>query len=125
MYSQFKKEGELCTLCGAFVAIMIFSSSNKVYSCGHPSTDLIMDNFLGENRRHNSDAPNPTVSAHQNVNVNEINNELMLENSLEQQKKYEKSLQGLRKEFPYEQLHFMTLKSWVSLWKLQMKKLKE
>ena len=69
---------------------MIFLSSNKVYSCGHPSAELIVDKFLGENQP-GFDAPNSTSLSHQNVNVDDINNELnMLENSLEQQKNMEK-----------------------------------
>ncbi|WMV37300.1 hypothetical protein MTR67_030685 [Solanum verrucosum] len=51
--------------------------------------------------------PTPTVVAHQNVNVDEINNELnKLENSLERQKKHGEALQALRNELPYEQLSF-------------------
>ncbi|XP_015081299.1 agamous-like MADS-box protein AGL61 [Solanum pennellii] len=111
----FKKASELCTLCGAYVAVVIFSSSNKVYSCGHPSAELIVGKFLGENQP-GFDAPNSTSLSHQNVNVDEINNELnMLENSLEQQKKHGKALQGLRKELPYEQLNFSDLKKVIEL----------
>ena len=70
---------------------MIFSSSNKVYSCGHPSAELIGDKFLGENQP-GFDAPNSTSLSYQNVNVDEINHELnMLENSLQQKKKTWKS----------------------------------
>ncbi|KAK6784154.1 hypothetical protein RDI58_017608 [Solanum bulbocastanum] len=87
----FKKASELCTLCGAYVAVVIFTSSNKVYSCGHLSVELIVDKFLGENPQLDSDAPNPTVEAHQNFNVDKINNELnKLENSLERLKNMEK-----------------------------------
>ena len=67
----FKKATELCTLCGACVGVVIFSSSNKVYSCGHPSTELIVDKFLGENQP-GFDAPNFTSLSHQNVNIDEI-----------------------------------------------------
>ncbi|XP_025884587.1 agamous-like MADS-box protein AGL61 [Solanum lycopersicum] len=89
--------------------------SNKVYSCGHPSTELIVDKFLGENQP-GFDAPNSTSLSHQNVNVDEINNELnMLENSHEKQKKHGKALQGLREELPYEQLNFSDLKKLIEL----------
>ena len=94
---------------------MIFSSSNKVYSCEHPSAELNVDKFLGENQP-GFDAPNSTSLSHQTVNVDEINNELnMLENSLEQQKKHWKALKGLRKEHPYEQLNFSDLKKLIEL----------
>ncbi|KAK4713389.1 hypothetical protein R3W88_019296 [Solanum pinnatisectum] len=112
----FKKANELCTLRGAYVAVVIFSSSNKVYSCGHPSIELIVDKFLGENPQPDSDAPNPTIVAHQNVNVDKINNELnKLENSPEQQKKHGEALQALRNELPYEQLNFSDLKKFSEL----------
>uniref|UniRef100_A0A3Q7H6P3 MADS-box domain-containing protein n=1 Tax=Solanum lycopersicum TaxID=4081 RepID=A0A3Q7H6P3_SOLLC len=112
---RFKKESELCTLCGAYVVVVIFSSSNKVYSCGHPSAEFIVDKFLGENQP-GFDAPNSTSLSRQNVNLDEINNELnMLENSLEQQKKHGKALQGLREELPYERLNFSDLKKLIEL----------
>ena len=69
----------------------------------------MLDMFLGENCQPDFDAPNPTILAHQIVNVDEINIELnMVENSLKQQNKHG-SLQGLRKELPYEQLSFSDL----------------
>ena len=112
----FTKASELCTLCNAYVAVVIFSSSNKVYSCGHPSAELIVDKFLGENLQPDYDDPNPSIVYHQNVNVDEINIELnMVENSLEQQNNHGKSLQGLRKELPYEQLNFSDLKKLIEL----------
>uniref|UniRef100_M1DT80 Mads box protein n=1 Tax=Solanum tuberosum TaxID=4113 RepID=M1DT80_SOLTU len=107
----FRKASELCTLCGAYVVVVIFSSSNKVYSCGHPSVELIVDKFLRENPQPDSDSPNPTIVAHQNLNVDEINNELnKLENSLERQKKHGEALKSLRNELAYEQLNFFNLK---------------
>ena len=79
---------ELCCLCGAYD----FSSSNKVYSYGHLSAKLIVDKFLGENLQPDYDAPNPSIVYHQNVNVDEIENELnMLENSLEHRKTWRSS----------------------------------
>uniref|UniRef100_A0A3Q7J9Y1 MADS-box domain-containing protein n=1 Tax=Solanum lycopersicum TaxID=4081 RepID=A0A3Q7J9Y1_SOLLC len=90
----FKKASEQCTLCGAYVAVVIFSSRNKVYSSGHPSAELIVDKFLGENQP-DFDAPNSTSLSHQNVNG--------------------KALQGLRKELPYEQLSFSDLKKLIEL----------
>ncbi|KAK4709329.1 hypothetical protein R3W88_030254 [Solanum pinnatisectum] len=121
----FKKASELCTLCGAYVAIVIFSSSNKIYSCGHPSVEFIVDKFLGENPQPDTDDPNPDtddpnpdtddpnpiVVTHQNAYVDEINKKLnKLENSLEREKKYGEALQALRNELPYEKLDFFNLK---------------
>uniref|UniRef100_A0A3Q7I396 MADS-box domain-containing protein n=1 Tax=Solanum lycopersicum TaxID=4081 RepID=A0A3Q7I396_SOLLC len=88
----------------------------KVYSCGHPSAKLIVDKFLQEKRQPDIEAPNPTILANQNVNVDDINNELnMLENSLKQQKKQGKDLKILKKELPYEQLSFSDLKKLIEL----------
>ncbi|WMV49941.1 hypothetical protein MTR67_043326 [Solanum verrucosum] len=68
----FKKVSELCTLCGAYVGVVIFSSTNNVYSCGHPSVEFIVDKVLGENPQP-TDAPNPIIGTYQNININEIN----------------------------------------------------
>ncbi|CAJ1937042.1 unnamed protein product [Sphenostylis stenocarpa] len=42
----FKKANELSILCGAEVAIVVFSPGNKPYSFGHPSVDAVADKFL-------------------------------------------------------------------------------
>ncbi|XP_028548691.1 agamous-like MADS-box protein AGL61 [Dendrobium catenatum] len=41
----FKKANELCTLCGAEVAIIVFSIAGKPYSFGHPSVDHVLQRF--------------------------------------------------------------------------------
>ncbi|EOA37054.1 hypothetical protein CARUB_v10010156mg [Capsella rubella] len=40
----FKKASELCTLCDANIAILLFSPSGKVFSFGHPDLSLLLDN---------------------------------------------------------------------------------
>ncbi|KAL4304579.1 hypothetical protein GQ457_10G022080 [Hibiscus cannabinus] len=67
----FKKAGELSTLCGAQVAIVVFSPSKKVYSFGHPSVDTVIDRYLG------CDMPEASetllfVDAHRNASVSEL-----------------------------------------------------
>ncbi|KAJ1392440.1 hypothetical protein SESBI_35802 [Sesbania bispinosa] len=42
----FKKANELSVLCGAEVAIVVFSPGNKPYSFGHPGVDVVADKFL-------------------------------------------------------------------------------
>ncbi|KAH0464098.1 hypothetical protein IEQ34_006884 [Dendrobium chrysotoxum] len=42
----FKKANELCTLCGAEVAIIVFSIAGKPYSFGHPSVDHVLQRFI-------------------------------------------------------------------------------
>ncbi|CAN6451183.1 unnamed protein product [Victoria cruziana] len=41
-----KKAGELCILCGAEIAIIVFSPVGKAFSYGNPSIDAIIDRFL-------------------------------------------------------------------------------
>lgn len=41
----FKKASELCTLCGAEVAIIAFSPGNKVHSFGHPCVKALIQRF--------------------------------------------------------------------------------
>ncbi|KAM0005936.1 putative transcription factor MADS-type1 family [Helianthus debilis subsp. tardiflorus] len=42
----FQKASELCILCGAEIAIIVFSPTGKLYSFGHPSVEMIGDRFL-------------------------------------------------------------------------------
>ncbi|KAL5075078.1 hypothetical protein RYX36_014062, partial [Vicia faba] len=42
----FKKVSELCTLCDAQIAFVVFSPSEKVFYFGHPNTDTIIDCYL-------------------------------------------------------------------------------
>ncbi|XP_030455703.2 agamous-like MADS-box protein AGL62 [Syzygium oleosum] len=41
----FKKATELCTLCAAEMAIILFSPSGKPFSFGHPSVGAVLDRF--------------------------------------------------------------------------------
>ncbi|XP_030528275.2 agamous-like MADS-box protein AGL61 [Rhodamnia argentea] len=41
----FKKARELCTLCAAEMAIILFSPSGKPFSFGHPSMGAVLDRF--------------------------------------------------------------------------------
>ncbi|XP_004229068.1 agamous-like MADS-box protein AGL62 [Solanum lycopersicum] len=107
----FKKASELSNLCGANVAIVAFSPSNKVYACGHPSLESIVDKFIGENPPPETDDPNPIIVAHQNANIDEINKKLnKLERSLERERKHGQALQALRTEPSNEKLTFFDLK---------------
>ncbi|KAL2903144.1 Agamous-like MADS-box protein AGL62 [Bienertia sinuspersici] len=42
----FKKASELCTLCGAEAAVIVFSPGRKAYTFGHPSVDVILNRFI-------------------------------------------------------------------------------
>ena len=71
----FKKASELCTLCGAEIAIIIFSPGKKIYSFGHPCIESIIDRFLARNPFLNTGALQ-IFQAHRNANINELNMEL-------------------------------------------------
>ncbi|OVA05207.1 Transcription factor [Macleaya cordata] len=42
----FKNASELCTLCDAKTAVIVFSPAEKPYSFGHPSVDTVVDRYL-------------------------------------------------------------------------------
>ena len=42
----FKKAAELAALCGAHVAVVVFSRADKPYSLGIPSVDAVVDRYL-------------------------------------------------------------------------------
>ncbi|KAF3445614.1 hypothetical protein FNV43_RR10790 [Rhamnella rubrinervis] len=42
----FKKSGELTVLCGADVAAIVFSPSNKIFCFGYPDIDSVLNNYL-------------------------------------------------------------------------------
>ncbi|KAL5543179.1 hypothetical protein UlMin_010889 [Ulmus minor] len=45
----FKKGSELCTLCGAEMALIVFSPGKKVFSFGHPCVESVIDRYLTQN----------------------------------------------------------------------------
>nr|GMD49046.1 agamous-like MADS-box protein AGL62 [Ipomoea batatas] len=99
----FKKASVLSTLCGADIAIIVFSpAGNKVFSFGHPNVEAVVERFLGE------DNPAPVneigggvlateqfVEAQRNARVQELNMELTrLEAVFEFEKKRGKAIDG-------------------------------
>ncbi|GMP74261.1 hypothetical protein CsSME_00031725 [Camellia sinensis var. sinensis] len=71
----FKKASELCTLCGAEIAIIVFSPGKKAFSFGHPCVDTVVDCFLSRNSPPNSGS-HQLVKAHCNANVSNLNLQL-------------------------------------------------
>ena len=49
------KASELCTLCGAYVALIIISPSEKVFSFGHPNVEIVIDRYLSQVPPQNDD----------------------------------------------------------------------
>ncbi|XP_027364754.1 agamous-like MADS-box protein AGL62 [Abrus precatorius] len=93
----FKKASELCTLCGADVALVVFSPGEKVFSFGHPNVDAVIDRYL-------SRAPPPNsgtmqfIEAHRSANVRELNAQLtQINNQLDTERKRGEELSRMRK----------------------------
>lgn len=59
----FKKASELCILCGAEIAIIVFSPGKKVFSFGHPSVESIVDRYLA----HPTESATTTASNTKNI----------------------------------------------------------
>nr|GMC49684.1 agamous-like MADS-box protein AGL62 [Ipomoea batatas] len=99
----FKKASVFSTLCGADVAIIVFSpAGNKVFSFGHPTVEAVVERFLGEN---NPAPVNETgggalateqfIEAQRNARVQELNMELTrLEAVFEFEKKRGEAIDG-------------------------------
>ncbi|KAL7243501.1 hypothetical protein ACSBR1_015823 [Camellia fascicularis] len=93
----FKMASELCTLCGAEIAIVVFSPGKKAFSFGHPCVDTIVDCFLSRNSPSNSGSLQ-LVKAHCNANVSNLNLQLTEAlDMLEAEKKRGEELNKMRK----------------------------
>ena len=94
----FKKASELCTLCGAHVALVVFSPGEKVFSFGHPNVDAVIDRFLGRTPAQDSGTMQ-FIDAHRISNVRDLNKQLTQVNELlEKERKRGDELSRLRKE---------------------------
>ncbi|KAJ3708410.1 hypothetical protein LUZ61_012115 [Rhynchospora tenuis] len=60
----FKKAHELSVLCGAHLAVLVFSPAKKPYSFGHPSVPQVIDRYLASRSSNNPALPLP---AHHHV----------------------------------------------------------
>jgi hypothetical protein len=126
----FKKASELCTLCGAEIAIIVFSPGKKVFSFGHPGVETVVDRVLTRNPPQNSGTLQ-MIEAHRNASVRELNVQLtQVTNQLEAEKKHGEELNRMHKanqagrqcwwEAPIEQLGLPQLEQLkVSLQELQ------
>ncbi|KAK7343540.1 hypothetical protein VNO77_12348 [Canavalia gladiata] len=93
----FKKASELCTLCGADVALVVFSPGEKVFSFGHPNVDAVIDRYLTQAPQH-STGTIQFIEAHRIANVRELNAQLtQINNQLDTEKKCGEQLGHLRK----------------------------
>ena len=93
----FNKASELCTLCGAEIAIIVFSPGKKMYSFGHPGVESIIDRFLTGNSLPHSGALQ-LFEAHRSANVRDLNMQLtQVLNQLEGEKKRGEALTQMKK----------------------------
>ena len=92
-----KKSSELCTLCGANVAIIVFSPTGKVFSFENSDVETIVNWFFTCNPL---SKPNilHLIEAHRNASVRELNMQLtQVLNQLEVEKKRGEILSQMRK----------------------------
>ncbi|XP_031284271.1 agamous-like MADS-box protein AGL62 [Pistacia vera] len=93
----FKKASELCTLCGAEVALVVFSPGKKVFSFGHPCVDSVIDHYLTRAPPQISGTMQ-LIEAHRNASVRELNMQLtQVLGELEAEKKRGEELIQMRK----------------------------
>ncbi|CAF1890319.1 unnamed protein product [Brassica napus] len=73
----FKKANELCTLCNARVAIILFSPSGKIFSFGHTKVETIIDRFKKTDHPDSNTQSNMQLGEiHQNSTIRGLNNRL-------------------------------------------------
>ncbi|KAB1208607.1 Agamous-like MADS-box protein AGL62 [Morella rubra] len=93
----FKKASELCTLCGAEIAIIVFSPGKKAFSFGHPSVEPILERFLTRKPPQDSGTLQ-LIEAHRNVTLRELNVQLtQVTSQLEAERKHGEELKRMRK----------------------------
>ncbi|KAE8690739.1 hypothetical protein F3Y22_tig00110893pilonHSYRG00416 [Hibiscus syriacus] len=71
----FKKASEISTLCGAELAIVVFSPSKKPFSFGNPTVDTVVDRYLNCSPPDTSET-SLLIKARQNANIRQLNNEI-------------------------------------------------
>ncbi|KAK7268384.1 hypothetical protein RIF29_21082 [Crotalaria pallida] len=99
----FKKASELCILCGAKVALVVFSPGERAFSFGHPNVDSVIDRYMMKPQPPNS-ATMQIIEAQRSANVHELNSYLAQINAeLEIEKTRNQELNQMQKE---AQKHF-------------------
>ncbi|CAL0298961.1 unnamed protein product [Lupinus luteus] len=94
----FKKANELCTLCDAQVALIVFSPGNKLFSFGEPSVDAVIRRYLMRDQPQNLENMH-FLEANRNANIQELNDKISrINEALEAEKKCSEELARQRKE---------------------------
>ncbi|XP_021892392.1 agamous-like MADS-box protein AGL62 [Carica papaya] len=118
----FKKASELCTLCGADIAIIVFSPGRKVFSFGHPSVETVVERFISGTPPQAASGTMKLIEAHRNASVRELNIQLtQIQNQLETEKKRSEELNQMKKSNE-SQCWWMAPKEDMSLAQLQQLK---
>ncbi|KAK7359431.1 hypothetical protein VNO77_01391 [Canavalia gladiata] len=92
----FKKANEISILCGAEVAIVVFSPGNKPYSFGHPGVDAVAAQYLQQEP--NQNGPFAEVAANSDMDrYNQMLNDVMGQLHEEERKgaQYDAAINGL------------------------------
>ncbi|XP_021912038.1 agamous-like MADS-box protein AGL62 [Carica papaya] len=76
----FKKASELSTLCGAEIAIIVFSPGQKVFSFGHPCVHTVLERFVCGNPPQAASGTMKLIEAHRNTSVRELTRMTMKHN---------------------------------------------
>ncbi|KAL9233376.1 hypothetical protein vseg_008388 [Gypsophila vaccaria] len=66
----FKKASELCSLCGANVAIVTFSGAGKFFGFGHPSVEDVVQRYINSNKINGNENGNGIDNDNGNGNGN-------------------------------------------------------
>ncbi|XP_021897680.1 agamous-like MADS-box protein AGL62 [Carica papaya] len=94
----FKKASELSTLCGADIAIIVFSPGRKVFSFGHPSVETVVERFISGNPPQVTSGTEKLIEAHRNTSLHELNMQLtQILNQLEIEKTRSEELNQTKK----------------------------
>ncbi|XP_021902582.1 agamous-like MADS-box protein AGL62, partial [Carica papaya] len=72
----FKKASELSTLCGAEIAIIVFSLGQKVFSFGHPCVEIVLERFVSGSPPQATSGTMKLIEAHRNASVHKLNMQL-------------------------------------------------
>ncbi|XP_052183669.1 agamous-like MADS-box protein AGL62 [Diospyros lotus] len=95
-FGLFKKASELSILCGAQVAVIVFSPGNKAFSFGNPSVNAVIDQFLTGNRSPET-VRDRNNEARRNATMMELSQRLnLVENMLEVERQRGRELDQMR-----------------------------
>ncbi|XP_055821976.1 agamous-like MADS-box protein AGL62 [Solanum dulcamara] len=95
----FKKASELCTMCGAEIAIVGFTPGNSVYSFGHPCVDRVVDRFLMVNPPQDINISDQLVEVYRKERIRQGNREVSeKQEMLDREIKHREALQAMKRD---------------------------